>query len=345
MDVQSGKVIWSVPSGVAPFGITLANRKLYVSNWAGSVPEKGDPDVAGVPWGSAKVDPKTGATREGTVSILDPKTGNLLKEFRTGLHPNDIISSPDGRFVYVANANSDCVSVIKTEKDELAEEISVRLSPEKNSYFGDSPNGLGISGDGRTLYVSNGMDNALAMVNLGNHSSLNGTENSSRVSGFIPTGAYPAGVAVYKDSLLFVANIEAEGARTPMISETTHKLSYNTHRMMASVSAIPVPQKKQLQDYTKKVEKINQLFRLALTKKLPRKNAEPVPVPLRIGEPSLFKHVVYIIRENRTYDQVLGDIPGGDGDSTLCIFGKKITPNGHKLCADFHPAGQLLRFG
>ncbi len=180
------------------------------------------------------------------------------------------------------------------------------------------------------------MDNALAIVSLGNLSSSKGADKISRVTGFIPTGAYPGAVAVYKDRLLFVANIEAEGARIPTISEKTGKPSYNAHRMMASVSVIPVPQKKPLDDYTKKVEKINQHFRLALTDKLPRKNEEPVPVPLRIGEPSVFKHVVYIIRENRTYDQVLGDMPGGDGDSALCIFGKKITPNAHKLCADFH---------
>lgn len=88
--------------------------------------------------------------------------------------------------------------------------------------------------------------------------------------------------------------------------------------------------------YTEKVEKNNQLFRLALTEKLPRKNIDPVPVPLRIGEPSVFKHVVYIIKENRTYDQVLGDVPAGNGDSTLTIFGKKITPNMHKIVDEFH---------
>ena len=104
---------------------------------------------------------------------------------------------------------------------------------------------------------------------------------------------------------------------------------------MASVSIIPVPQKNQLAKYTEKVDKINQLFRLALTDRLPRENVDPVPVPLRIGEPSVFKHVLYIIRENRTYDQILGDMPKGDGDSTLCIFGKKITPNAHKLCNEF----------
>ena len=105
--------------------------------------------------------------------------------------------------------------------------------------------------------------------------------------------------------------------------------------MLASVSAIPVPGAAQLSALTERVEYANQLFRLALTERLPRESIAAVPVPERIGEPSLFKHVVYIIKENRTYDQVLGDMKNGDGDSTLCIFGRTITPNTHKICEEF----------
>ncbi len=335
LDIKTGKTIWSAPAGVAPFGIAAANGKLYVTNWAGSVPDKGDADVAGVPWGLAKVDPLTGATREGTVLVLDPLTGKPLIEIKVGLHPNDIVASKDQKFIFVANANSDMVSVINTGTDEVSEQISVRLSPDNNDYFGDSPNGLAINSEGGTLYVANGMDNALAVVRLGKLSSATATENKSKVSGFIPTGAYPGGIAIYRDSLLFVANIEAEGSRIPTVSEKTGKANYNSHRLMASVSAIPVPEKSTLQKYTGKVEKSNQFFRLALTEKLPRKNAAPVPVPFRIGEPSVFKHVVYIIKENRTYDQILGDVKAGDGDSTLCTFGKKVTPNTHKIVDEF----------
>jgi len=335
LDINTGKTIWSSPVGVAPFGIAAANGKLYVTNWAGSVPDKGDADVAGVPWGLAKVDPLTGATREGTLQVLDPRTGKSLKEIKVGLHPNDIVAGKDQKFIFVANANSDMVSVINTGTDEVSEQISVRLSPDKNDYFGDSPNGLAINGNGGTLYVANGMDNALAVVKLGKLSSATSTENKSNVSGFIPTGAYPGGIALYQDTLLFVANIEAEGSRIPTVSEKTGKANYNSHRLMASVSVIPVPQKSTLQKYTGKVIKSNQFFRLALTEKLPRKNVAPAPVPVRIGEPSVFKHVVYIIKENRTYDQVLGDVKAGDGDSTLCTFGKKVTPNTHKIVDEF----------
>ena len=335
LDISTGKTIWSKPTGVAPYGIAMANGKLYVTNWAGSVPAENDTNVAGVPWGSAKVDTETGATREGTVSVFDPETGNLLKEITVGLHPNDIIASPNQQFIYVANANSDAVSVINTKTDEVSETIPVHLAPNKNSYFGDSPNGLGISNNGQTLYVACGMDNAVAVVKLGAKASNGTTEGESQIVGFIPTGAYPGGVCIYNDNELFIPNIEAEGARIPFISEETGKTSYNSHHMMASVSIIPVPDKKQLKGYTKQVEETSQFFRLALVEKLPRKNANPVPVPARIGEPSVFKHVVYIIKENRTYDQVLGDVKAGDGDSTLCTFGKKVTPNAHKLVRDF----------
>ncbi len=335
LNTVTGEVVWETKTGVAPFGITIANGKIYITNWAGSTPDENDRNVAGVPWGSAKVDPETGATIEGTVSVYRPETGKLLKEIKVGLHPNDIISGPDEKFVYVANANSDAVSSINTSSDLVTETISVRLGEEKNRFFGDSPNGLGISADGNTLYVANGMDNAVAVVKLGKLSASGSGEEKSKVTGFIPTGAYPGAVCVYNDNLLFVPNIEAEGASIPTISETTGTKSYNSHRMMASISIIPIPNEKQLSQFTRRVQEANQFFRIALAEKLPRKSVSPVPVPARIGEPSVFKHVVYIIKENRTYDQVLGDLPNGDGDSTLCIFGKEITPNTHKISDDF----------
>ena len=335
VNTKTGEIVWSVATGVAPFGISMANKKLYVTNWAGSVPENTDENVAGIPWGSAKIDPTTGATREGTVSVFNPDDGKLLKEIKVGLHPNDIISSPDQKFIYVANANSDAISVIITNTDELIETIPVRLGEEQNPYWGDSPNGLAISDDGNTLYVANGMDNAVAVVNLGSNAGATSVNKKSNISGFIPTGAYPGAVCIVNNKFLAVANIESEGARIPFVSENDGKVSYNSHKQMASVSLIPIPNNTQLKAYTRRVEETNQLFRLALLKHVPRKNIKPVPVPARIGEPSVFKHVVYIIKENRTYDQILGDVAAGDGDASLCIFGKEVTPNTHKLCDNF----------
>lgn len=180
LDAESGEIIWSVPTGVAPYGVIKTAGKIYVTNWAGAVPDENDKDTAGVPWGKAKVSPKNGSTREGTVSVFDPENGNLLKDIEVGLHPNDIITSADQQFVFVANANSDAVSVINTKTDAVVENIPVRLmGEEKNPYFGDSPNGLGISNDGKTLYVAAGMDNAVAVVELGEKASGNSQNSKS----------------------------------------------------------------------------------------------------------------------------------------------------------------------
>jgi len=332
MDIATKENIWTTPVGVAPFGITSANGKLYVTNWAGGNPDSTDKNVAGVPWGSAKVDPVNGSTREGSVSVLDPQSGKILMEIITGLHPNDIATSHDGKFVYVANANSDNVSVISTATDQVTETISVRLSPSINTYWGDSPNGLAISQNDKVLYVANGMDNAVAVVTLGQKSCNKADKKNSEVKGFIPTGAYPGAVAVLGNGQLYVANIEAEGANVPLTAEGIGKTSYNSHHMMASVSVIPVPCRKKLRAYTNKVEGSQQFFRLGLTALPPRAEAAPVPVPERIGEPSVFKHVLYIIKENRTYDQILGDMKKGDGEPSLAVFGQQITPNSHDLC-------------
>lgn len=349
IELGSGKVIWQQPVGLAPYGITWANGRLYVSNWSGAVPPAGDKQTAGIPWEKAYVN-RFGAVSSGTVSVLNPQNGKTIKEIKTGLHPNDIISSPDQAFVYVANGNDDNVSVISTRTNRVVETISVRLNKAKNPYFGDEPNGLALSSDGSRLYVANGMDNALAVITLGHKAGGKTSVADSKITGFIPTAAYPAGIAVLHDSVLYVADIEGIGSRLTVKREnkafrTFYKGilkkgrstvgDFNSHRMLATVSIIPVPDKEKLQEYTQTVKSANHLARLALLKLLPRKNIKPVPVPVRIGEPSVFKHVIYIIKENRTYDQILGDIKKGNGDAALCTFGKKVTPNSHKLVNEY----------
>ena len=336
-DLQTGDTIWITDPGVAPYGLTMASGKLYVTNWAGRHPESGDKDVAGVPWGLARVDNINagGATREGSVTVIDPAGGTIIKELVVGLHPNEIISGKKGRFVYVTNSNSDNVTVINTANDEISETISVRLQPEINPFFGDSPDGLCLSQNGKTLYVANGMDNALAVIALGRNATGKAPNAGSTVTGFIPTGAYPAAVSLLTPGYIYVCNLEAEGAKLGLHYGTSPNLVYNSHRMLASVSVIPIPDKKALKAYTDTVIAVNDLARATLAREKPRENAMPKPVPDRIGEPSVFRHVVYIIKENRTYDQILGDMKQGKGDSAICTFGAEITPNTHKLAEEF----------
>jgi YVTN family beta-propeller protein len=336
-DLNSGDTIWIADPGVAPYGITRAAGKIYVTNWAGRYPAAGDKDVAGIPWGLARVDNKSagGATREGSVAVIDPVTGKIIKEILIGLHPNEIVSDKKGRFVYITNSNSDNVSVINTKTDNISETISVRLQPAINPYFGDSPNGLALSTDNRILYVANGMDNALAVISLGKLASTSGKAAESHVTGFIPTGAYPSAISVMKKGHLYVCNLEAYGAiKGTKVKETANPV-FNSHIMMASVSVIPVPNTEALKAYTDTVVALNDLARATAAREKPREGIEPKPVPARIGEPSVFKHVLYIIKENRTYDQILGDMKQGKGDPALCIYGEEITPNTHKLSEEF----------
>ncbi|WP_202552059.1 bifunctional YncE family protein/alkaline phosphatase family protein [Ginsengibacter hankyongi] len=325
--LRDKKIIWTAATGMAPFGIALTASKAYVTNWAGSVPTDTSKETAGIPYGEVYVDAKTGATSSGTVSIFNLKTGKLEKEMEVGLHPNAIIAAGDHKFIYAANGNSDNISVINASKDKISESISVKLTDGANTFIGDSPNALAVNEAGDKLYVSNGMDNAVAVVALGKKSSSSGKE-VSRVTGFIPTEAYPAGLVLTKN-MLFVANLEGEGARTATDG------SYNSHRQQATVSIIALPGDTILNAYTKRVEAANLIFRTRFTGLLPRKGVASKPVPERIGEPSVFKHVVYIIKENRTYDQVLGDMKEGDGQSSLCIYGNNVTPNQHKLAKDY----------
>jgi YVTN family beta-propeller protein len=352
-NIVTGDTVWISDPGVAPYGLAMAAGKLYVTNWAGRHPEKDDPNVAGAPWSLARVDNENagGATREGSVTVIHPADGSIIKEIITGLHPNDIVSDKKGRFLYVSNSNSDNISVIDSRKDAISETISVRLQPEINQYFGDSPNGLCLSADEKTLYVANGLDNAIAVITLGKNASPKSKLAASTVAGFIPVGAYPSAVTISASGKLYVSNLEGEVGMYGVKSTVTTNLMYNSHRMKATISVIPVRGAKELKAYTDTVIALNDLSRALSAREEPRKGVAPKPVPDRIGEPSVFKHVLYIIKENRTYDQILGDMKQGDGDPALCIYGEQITPNHHKLAEEyilldrFHVSGKCSAEG
>ena len=338
------KVIWKSPTGVAPYGLAVVNNRAFVTNWGGAIPtDTLKRETAGVPYGKTYTDYRTGATVQGTVSVINMSTGEAMREIPVGLHPNAIVASPDRKFVYVANGNSDNIYVIDAQKLTVIDSIDVKLDVNAKAFIGDSPNALALSPKGTMLYVANGLDNAVAVIKLGVNVATNG-KGISVLRGYIPTEAYPGGVTVDADNI-YVTNLEGEGARVPgsRIEKTTggkksvipNVEAYNTHHQEATVSIIAIPETEDLRAYTEKVKKLNLLFRSDLARQLPRKGVAPQPVPERIGEPSVFKHVLYIIKENRTYDQVLGDMPQGNGSKELCIYGDSITPNQHQLAKDF----------
>ena len=353
IDVEAAKLKAEIPVGVAPYGVALANGKAYVSNWGGRRPAEGDTvaDTSGTP---IVVDAATGVASTGTVSVVDLVEGKEAASIDVGLHPCGLALNQAASRLFVANANGDTVSVIDTAANRVVETISV--APAEALPFGSAPNALALSPNGRVLYVANGGNNALAVVQLGSPAGGVASERASRVMGFIPTAWYPGSVRVSADGeLIHVANVKGVGSlntptgRTGHLSEALqyHGLNQaevgtpkeylprNSHDALGSVSMISTPDDKELAHYTKRVANNNrQQFALA---NLQAKGSpgKPVPVPLRPGQRSVFEHVIYIIKENRTYDQILGDMPEGNGDPSLVHFGEEVTPNHHKLAREF----------
>jgi YVTN family beta-propeller protein len=335
INLATDEVEQIVPVGVAPYALCCPRPdRCYVSNWGGDPPREGEPQAksAGTP---VRVDRRTRVADHGTVSVLERVHGTWRQRrtIAVGLHPSGMVADKDGRFVYVANANSDTVSVIDTHGEEVVETITCR--PEARLPLGSGSNALALSPDGGMLYVANGTNNCLAVVRLGTRSSSAGGDRpaQSTVAGFIPTGWYPGAVLVSADGTkLFVANVKGHGSLSrPRPAEKGRSV----HDYLGSVSIIDVPDAATLAKYTEVVHANNRLaYSLAGLEK-PRFDAAPVPVPARHGEPSVIKHVIYVIKENRTYDQVLGDMKEGNGDPHLTIFGAKVTPNHHALARQF----------
>jgi YVTN family beta-propeller protein len=313
--------IKEIPLGMAPYDVLLVSpKKAYVSNWGGRRPQNGE-STYNSSGSQVLVDPKTGIANNGSISVVDLSQNIHKKTIEVGLHPSDMILSPDHQRLYVACANSDIVTVIDTGKDKVVEEISVHL--DTDLPFGNAPNALALSADGKFLYVANGTENAICVIQIG---------KPSQIIGSIPTGWYPGSVILNKSGeILYVANVKGIGSR----NQRTDRPGYNTHDHMGSVSIIPVPGKKKLQEMTTIVHQNNSYSRM-LNELHPTTNSkEKVAIPVLPSQTSFFKHVVYIIKENRTYDQVFGDMPQGNGDTSLVHFGREVTPNHHLLAETF----------
>ncbi len=313
--------ITEIPVGMAPYDVVLkSDSRAYVANWGGRRPKAGETTYNSSD-SQVLVDPKTGVANSGSVSVVDLKTNQLTGEIEVGLHPSGMVFSPDRSILYVACANSDVISVIDTETDKVVRTVSVHRDP--NLPFGSGPNSLAISPDGRFLYVANGTENAVCVIE---------TAVPEKITGLIPTGWYPG--AVITDSSgkwLFVTNVKGNGSR----NQRTDRAGYNSHDHLGSVSILPVPDQTKLEEMTAVVKRNNSLASEAGSSMKGMKKNAIVPVPWLPAQKSVFKHVVYIIKENRTYDQVFSDLHQGNGDTSLIHFGRLVTPNHHKLAETF----------
>ncbi len=342
VDLRKGELVRQIPVGNAPYDVALIDGKAYVSNWAGRLPGEGDPVGPSGRGTPVRVDPKRHIASEGSVSVVDLASNTVLAEIICGRHASGLAVHPSGR-IFVANANDDTVIVIDALTDRVVETISTLPAPDL--LFGSAPNALTVSRDGRRLYVCNGANNAVAVIELGADAAPTGAGKGlpahSRLLGLIPTGWYPAGIAMDEDAgRIYVANVKGIGSRNATWrGKRTLRgkvvYGYNSHDYRGTASIIPIPDDDDLEKLTEIVLTNNRLTESISALAPPRPGRAPRPVPERHGEPSLFEHVIYIIKENRTYDQVFGDMEQGEGDPSLCIFGREVTPNHHALAEQF----------
>jgi YVTN family beta-propeller protein len=317
LDIDAGTITLFQPTDTTksakisgrPYDVILARNgsRLYVSDWAGR-----------------------------TVLVLDPEDLRVVAKIPVGEHPNQLVVHPRDDRLFVACASSNCVSVIDTKRGVVTETVMTALFPKAPE--GSTPDALAVAPDGKTLYVANADNNCVAVVDIAK-------ANESQMLGFIPTGWYPTAAAVTPDGKNLLIGVgkgnqtkanlflkpdpakdgqAAAGRRLPF--------PYIGTTLSGSLSIVPVPDEKQLAAYTAAVYR-NCPYSDALLTNAP--SEQKTAIPAKVGDPSPIKHVIYIIKENRTYDQVFGAIPRGNGDPALVMFGEEVTPNHHKLANEF----------
>jgi YVTN family beta-propeller protein len=334
LDINQGTITETILDGSAkkrqekvaerPYDVVVGNqgRFLYVSDW------------------SARL-----------VHVVDAETLKVVHRFGVGEHPNQMVLHPkDGR-LFVACASANAVYVIDTIRWTLGEVISTSLFP--RAPEGSTPDALAISPDGEMLYVANADNNCVAVIEVEH-------PNRSVVEGFIPTGWYPTSVAVTPDGKNLLIGVgkgnqtkpnpvgqdaaidfnklkdQVGGKPAPddirkMVS--LYKFPYIGTTLSGALSIVKVPSDEELAEHTTIVYRNCPYSDLML--KAAKAPARKTAIPTKVGEKSPIEHVLYIIKENRTYDQVFGDIPRGNGDPSLVLFGEEVTPNHHKLANDF----------
>ena len=255
------------------------------------------------------------------VAVLDLATGRRVDRWTCGLHPNELVLSRDGR-LFVSNGGANTVSVFDTTNGRLIEVLSTAIR--SASLPGVTPDSLTLSPDGQTLYVANAYTNNVAVFSVADKA-------ASRALGFLPTGWFPTGVRLAPDGRhVFVLTARGLEPKPDAPGPKHERRSINS-LYEGSLASIALPQ--------------DEAFRTALagwtaTAESLHPVAAPVrepghPIPSAVGQPSPIRYVIYIIKENRTYDQVLGDLPQGNGDPALCLFPEAITPNAHALARRF----------
>ncbi|GAB3147256.1 bifunctional YncE family protein/alkaline phosphatase family protein [Microbispora hainanensis] len=317
MDAATGAIQQSWAVGNAPRDMVMVGTKLYVSNEGGRPAKPGETTINS--YGTqVPADPKTGATTTGTVSVIDLANPSAVpSSIDVGLHPTSLYVKNGALFV--TNTATNDVSVIDTAADKVVQTIATQPWPQ--SSVGYEPDAVTLTDDGHLL-VTLGRANAVAVYRY--------TSPQEPVSyvGLLPTDYFPAEITTVGDQVL-ISNTRGIDARRP-----TTAAGHGTHDTTSSLQRFTLPDDKEIARSTATVFEQNGWGKNDV--KIAHGNKQKAePVPKRLGDPSTIKHVFLIVKENRTYDQVLGDIPEGNGDPSLAQYGENVTPNQHALARQF----------
>ena len=275
------------------------------------------------------------------VLAVQPWELRVVARIPVGEHPNQLLRHPNDDRLFVACASSNSVSVIDTKRGVVTETIFTGLFP--RAPEGSTPDALAVSPDGKTLFVANADNNCVAVIDVED-------AKRSQVKGFIPTGWYPTALAVTPDGKSLLVGVGKGNQTRPNPLYTKEQLNakakdeiegiarrvipypYIGTTLSGALSVVPVPDEARLKEYTAQVYR-NCPYSDDLLTAVPYKGKSAIPA--RVGDPCPIKYVIYIIKENRTYDQVFGDVKKGNGDPALVMFGADVTPNHHKLAEEF----------
>ena len=324
VDTRDGRELGRVKTGgVAPIGSAISRdgAVAWVSHWGGRWPTEGDPTLPTglAPTADRVVVDARGIASTGTIARVDLASRQVTASVDVGLHPTAMAWDEARARLYVANANADTISVIDTAAARVVS--TMRLRPFDVDLKGIAPSALALAPRGDVLYVALGGINAVAVVDVG----------SQAIRGLIPTAWYPNHLALdASGTKLAVSTLLGVGSG---FQGQPQRRQVHTYR--GTVSVLDVPDEATLAGYTSAVAENNHVAMARESLARATTATAPLPVPRRAGDPSLIEHVVYIIKENRTYDQLFGDLPKGNGDPSLVMFGADVTPNHRKLATEF----------
>jgi len=315
INVATGSITQDWNVGNAPRDLVLVGGKLYVSNEGGRTARPGDTTMNS--YGTqVPANPKTGASTTGTVSVIDTAKGGI-RNINVGLHPTTVYAKNGA--VFVTDVASNEVSVIDTAKDAVVQTIATQ--PWSEATIGYEPDAVTLTNNGRLL-VTLGRANAVAVYKY------SAPQTPAVYVGLLPADYFPSEIDTVGNQVV-VSNTRGIDARRSTSN------AHGTHDTTSSLTHFTLPSDDVIRHLTGKVFSNNGWNHNALAVASGGHRAAPVPVPARLGDPSTIKHVFLIVKENRTYDQVFGDMPQGNGDPTLVNYGANVTPNAHALAGQF----------